>query len=219
MSDPRPTPRTRRAPIDPRLLVGIGLVIASVAGVIAIVGATDRRIAVYAAAGTLAPGDPVRAGDLLIRQVALDDAGELYLTADAVRDAQLVATAVVRRGELIPRSSVATHEGSDSTSIVLDLAGEVSESVVAGARVDVWSSQSLAADADVGALGGFGPPVVLCPDAVVVRVVQSDGIVSAGDGRAVEVLLPRFRIARLLQAVANGDALAVVPAGIPLASR
>jgi hypothetical protein len=30
--------------------------------------------------------------------------------------------------------------------------------------------------------------------------------------------VPRTRVARLLQAIANGDALAVVPAGLPLAA-
>jgi hypothetical protein len=50
-----------------------------------------------------------------------------------------------------------------------------------------------------------------------VRVVEPDGIVSPGEGRSVEVLIPRSRIARVLQAVAASDELAVVPAGIPLA--
>jgi hypothetical protein len=60
---------------------------------------------------------------------------------------------------------------------------------------------------------------VLTPDAVVIRVIEPEGIVSAADGSSVEVQVPRSRIARLLQAIANGDALAVVPAGIPVARR
>ena len=49
---PTPSPFT----LDVRLLIGIGLVVASVAGVVAIVSAADRRVTVYAAADTLAPG-------------------------------------------------------------------------------------------------------------------------------------------------------------------
>jgi hypothetical protein len=60
---------------------------------------------------------------------------------------------------------------------------------------------------------------VIVPGATVVRVVDDDGFVSAADGRSIEVLIPRSRIARILQAMADGDALAVVPAGIPLSSR
>jgi 2-phospho-L-lactate guanylyltransferase (CobY/MobA/RfbA family) len=83
----------------------------------------------------------------------------------------------------------------------------------------VWSSAAATGDGTVGSSGGFGPPAVLTADAVVIRVIEPDGIVSAADGQSVEVQVPRTRIARMLQAIANGDALAVVPAGIPLASR
>jgi hypothetical protein len=218
MSDPRPASRRRRPAFDPRLLLGVGLVLASVAGVTAIVGAADRRVTVYAAAETLAPGETVGAEDLVARQVALDDARSLYLGAGDLA-AGLVATAVIRQGELVPRSSVGTEAGSRSTSLVIQVTGDVSEAVTEGASVDVWSTPAVAADTEAIAQPGFGPPIVLVPGATVVRVLADDGFVSASDGRAVEVLVPATRIARVLQAIAAGDALAVVPAGIPLASR
>jgi hypothetical protein len=210
-------PRRRRLVIDVRLVIGIGLVVASVAGVVSIVSASDRRITVYAAAETFAPGDRIGAEQLLPRQVILDDAEGLYLR-DAPASA-LIVTEVVRRGELVPVSALSTTDGTRATSLVLALSGEVSESVVAGSLVDVWSSAAVTGDGAVGSSGGFGPPAVLTADAVVIRVIEPDGIVSAADGQSVEVQVPRSRIARVLQAIANGDALAVVPAGIPLASR
>jgi hypothetical protein len=222
MTDQRQQSRRRGIVPDARLLVGIGLVIASVVGVVALVNAADTRATVYVAARTLAPGDGIRPDDLLARRVALDDATGLYLSAGELPDGGLVATTVVRAGELVPRSSVGSAAGRESTSLVLELTGEVSESVVAGALVDVWSSSSgggVAPDEAADPFGSFGPPVVLCADAVVVRVLESGGIVSSSDGRSVEVLVPRIRIARLLQAIADDDALAVVPAGIPLAAR
>jgi hypothetical protein len=211
--------RRRRFVLDTRLVIGVGLVALSVAGVTGIVAAADRRVTVYAAAETFAPGDHVDADQLLARQVSLDDAQSLYLTAGDLPEGGLVASAVVRRGELIPLAALGTEAGSRSTSVVLALSGEVSASVVAGAVVDVWASSVVSGDGTVGSSGGFGPPTVLTADAIVVRVVEPDGIVSAADGQSVEVLVPRSRIARLLQAIANDDALAVVPAGIPLASR
>ncbi|MGN6501543.1 MAG: SAF domain-containing protein [Pseudolysinimonas sp.] len=219
MSDSRTPSRRRRPALDPRLLIGIGLVVASVAGVVAVVGAADRRIAVYVAGATIAPGQHVDADDLVVRQVALDDAPTLYLTAADLPATGLVATSVIRRGELVPRAAVGSIEGSDSTALVLQLTGDVSESVIAGASVDVWASA--AGSVDPGAIEdpGFGPPVVIVPDATVVRLLEDDGFVSASDGRSIEVLIPRSRIARVLQAIADGDALAVVPAGIPLSSR
>jgi hypothetical protein len=210
-------PRRRRVVIDVRLVIGIGLVTASVAGVVSLVSASDRRITVYAAAETFAPGDRIGEEELLPRQVTLDDAEGLYLREEP--QPGLIATQVIRRGELVPMSALGTSEGTRATSLVLALSGEVSESVVAGSLVDVWSSAAGTGDGTVGSSGGFGPPAVLTADAVVIRVIEPDGIVSAADGQSVEVQVPRSRIARVLQAIANGDALAVVPAGIPLASR
>jgi len=223
MTEQRPPFRRRRAMPDARLVVGIALVIASVVGVVVLVNTTDTRTTVYVAASTFVPGDRILPDGLLARRVALDDATGLYLATGDVPDGGLVATAIVRGGELIPRAAVGSAAGTESTSIVLHLTGEVSESVIAGALVDVWSSSTdaggVGSDESEAQLGAFGAPVVLCADAVVVRVLEPDGIVSASDGRSVEVLVPRSRIARLLQAIADDDALAVVPAGIPLATR
>jgi len=213
----------RRLGLDPRLVIGICLVVVSVAGVLAVVSTADRRVAVYAAAETLAPGDRVDAADLRVRQVALDDAEGLYLPDGALPSAGLVATAVVRAGELVPVSALGTRDGGEATTIVLPLAGRVSASVEPGALVDVWASTGSAGrdavDPATGEAAAYAPPAVLSADAVVTRVLRPEGIVSAADGEAVEVLVPRSRIARLLQAIADGDALAVVPAGIPFDPR
>jgi hypothetical protein len=212
-----PTASRRRPVFDIRLLIGLALVIGSVAGVLAIVSAGDRRTTVYAAASSLSPGDRIDDGDLVLRQVSLDSAESLYLAPGDVPSGGLVVGAVVRAGELVSQGAVASVEGERSTSIVLELSGRVSAAVVPGAMVDVWAAPR--SSGDVASQGAFGPPVVLTADAVVIRVVDDEGIVAASDGDAVEVLVPRSRIARLLQAIANGDALAVVPAGIALGDQ
>jgi len=67
--------------------------------------------------------------------------------------------------------------------------------------------------------GETGAPVVLVSGATVVRVLDDASLVgAAAEPTSVEVLVPRTRVARLLRAIAGGDALAVVPAGLPLAS-
>jgi hypothetical protein len=209
-----PGARRRRVAIDGRLVVGVLIVAASVAAVVGIVGAADRRVTVYAAAESLSPGDRIDAGDLVERSVALDGADKLYLTAERVPPDGLVVTRVVRDGELVPIAAVGSTAGERSTSIVLELGSPVSAAVTPGALVDIWAAPA-STSGDVSDLGTFGPPIVLTSDAVVVRVLDDEGLV-ADQGEGVEVLVPRSRIARLLQAIANGDALAVVPAGLPL---
>jgi len=197
----------RRRAVDVRLLIGLALVAVSVAGVIGLVRTVDARTTVYAAASTLSPGDRIERGDLVEREVSLDGADGLYLRAGELPAGGLVVVQPVRDGELLPRAAVGDVSGVHSTVLVVELAGPPSSAVRAGAVVDVWASPATADGR------GFGAPVVLVPDAVVVRVVQDDGLVSSGAG-AVEVLVPRGRVARLLQAQAAGDALAVVPAGL-----
>ncbi len=209
--------RQRRVAIDVRLVIGIVLVVGSIAGVLAVVSASDHRITVFAASSGLSPGDRIDAGDLALRQVSLDSSVGLYLEPDDLPDEGLVALAVVRAGELVPLSAVGSRAGERSTSLVLHLDVRVSSAVVPGALVDLWSAA--ATSGDVASIGAFGPPAVLASDAVVVRVIDDEGIIAGSDGDSVEVLVPRERIARLLQAIANGDALAIVPAGIPLSER
>lgn len=193
-----------------RLVVGLALVASSVAGVVVLVGALDTRTTVYAAASALSPGDRIDRGDLVERSVALDGADGLYLRAGDVPAEGLVVVRAVRGGELLPRAAVGDAAGVRSTALVLRLAAPVSASVRPGSSVDVWTSP-----AEVDGRG-YGAPVVLVADAVVVRIVEDDRLVGSADAGSVEVLVPRGRVARVLQAQANGDALAVVPAGLPL---
>jgi len=199
---------SRRRP-DARLLVGLGLVAASVAGVVGLVAAVDRRIPAYAAAEPLEPGAVLEPGRLVERQVALDGSEGLYLLVGQLPAEGLVVTRPIREGELVPTAALGEAAGLDLTSIVVRPAAEVSGRVAPGALVDLWT----AAEAEDGLL--TAPPSVLVPDAIVVSVVSDAGFASSGRAAAVELLVPRARVARLLQAIADDSSLAVVPAGLP----
>lgn len=210
-----PPPRARRRfAVDVRLVIGLLLVAASVAAVTVIVGAADARVRVYAAADALAPGDRVDADDLVERSVALDGSDDLYLRVGAVPDEGFVVAQPVGAGQLVPLAAAGSADGVRATSLVLRLAGPVSSVVEPGSLVDVWGVARLDQ-------GETGTPVVLAAQATVVRVVADESLIAGTTGAAssVEVLVPRSRVARLLRAIAADDALAVVPAGLPLASR
>lgn len=210
---PGPTRRPRRLAIDVRLVLGVLLVAASVVGVTLLVGAADARVAVYAAAEPLAPGDRVAADDLVERSVALDGADELYLRVGSIPAEGFVVAQPVGAGQLVPVSAAGSVDGVRATSLVLQLAGPVSSVVETGALVDVWGVARLDGEE-------LGAPVVLVSQATVVRVLAEESLIASSGGAAstVEVLVPRSRVARLLQAVARDDALAVVPSGLPLAA-
>lgn len=200
-----PTPRRRFAP-DPRLFIGLALVIASVVGTVALVLALDDTIEVYAAPAVLAPGERVDAGDLDVVAVRLDAASPRYLKPGDLGEA-VVVTRTVGAGELVPWSAIAESEQAGTTSLVLSVAGGVAGAVEPGTTVDVWAARE-------DETGRYAPPTVLVDAAVVVALVEEGSIVTRGEVSAIEVRVPSGRVAAVLEAVANDDALSIVPSAV-----
>lgn len=213
MGGTRNVPRKPRSPksfwFDPRLAIGIGLVLASVAGVIGVVAAADRSVLVYAASTALTPGDRVYPADLMATSVRLGIANDRYLSEGDVPADGVLITRSVSAGELVPASAVGAATSIRVAAIVVKVSGELSHSITSAAVVDVWSAEATDDRR-------FGPPAVLVGSATVVRVLESTGMISDGRGHVVELLVPRNKIARVLEAVAGGDAISLVPVSIPM---
>lgn len=201
-------PARRRAP-DPRLLIGLALVVASIAGVVGIVAANDDGAEVYAAPRLLTAGELITADDLELRRVSLGADLDAYLTADALPAAGAVVSRTVGEGELIPLAAVGDERGPATTTIVVALTTPLGETVRRGDTLDIWSSPQEEA-------GRFGAPVVISSGAQLVRQLDDEGLVAGAEAARVELLVPRRDVARILDALANGDALAAVPASLAL---
>ncbi|GAB3133589.1 hypothetical protein [Marisediminicola antarctica] len=208
-----PAAPPERAPrsfwFDPRFGIGLVLVVASVAGVVWLVSAADRTVDVWAARSALSPGDSVTGDDLVLRSVRLGDAADLYLGTGLLGDSGLVVTRAVAAGELVPASAVGAPEGVQLASVVVTVRGELPRSVESGSVVDLWSAQQTDDR-------GFGPPAVLVGSATVVRVLEADGLIVGSAAVAVEMLVPRSKIAAVLEAIANSDAMSLVPVSLPV---
>ena len=202
MPSARPA-RTRRRALDPRLGIGVLLVIGSVAGVVGIVAEADDSVEVLAAPRTLVPGDRVTAAELSVRPVRIDDARGLYLAAEEIPSEGVVVTRAIGEGELVPLSAVGDGDALENGSVVVPGGAALARSVDAGASVDLWAARETS--------GAFAPPVVLVGGATVVRIVETEGLMSSG-GVSVELLVPRDRVPRVLEALANDDEISVVPA-------
>jgi hypothetical protein len=202
------TMKKKRAATDPRLFIGVLLVAGSVAGVYAIVASADETVDVYSASSSLAPGDRVYARDLAVTPVRMDDAAGLYLAPGGVPVEGLVVSRSVLTGELVPASAVGSADGLRLASLVLDVEGRLAASVGPGSIVDVWSSRETQD-------GEFGPPASIVSGAIVVRLLESDSIVAGAQTTAIELLVPRIRVARVLDAIAHDDVLTVIPATLP----
>lgn len=200
--------RARALALDPRLAIGIVLVVASIIGVVSLVASADDSIEVYAAAAPLNPGDRVLSGDLVVRSVKLNESSEFYIGRGELPAEGFIATRPIGAGELIPSSSLGSHDGLSLTAVVVSPQGGLAESVSTGASVDVWAS---AETED----GEHGAPGVIISGAIVVRLIDNDSLVSSAGNSALELLVPRSRVARLLEAMASGDVLSVLPANLP----
>lgn len=207
---PTPERPPRTFWFDPRFAIGIFLVFASVVGVGFLVSTADRTEQVWAATDSLTAGDVVDSGDLELRSVRLGDTAGRYLGRDALPEDGVIVTRTIAAGELVPASAVGAADSAKLASVVVGVDGQLAQSIIAGAVVDVWS----AAPTDNG---DYGPPAVLVSGATVVRLVESDGIIAQGDASGVEVLVPRGRIASVLEALANGHSVSLVPMSTPLA--
>ncbi|TXN28770.1 hypothetical protein [Lacisediminihabitans profunda] len=208
-SNSQPRERTPRSFwFDPRFAIGILLVLGSVAGVFAVVSTADSSVQVYAARSALAPGDRVVVGDLGVKSVRLGDLRAKYLGAGEIPGSGFVVTRSVAAGELVPVSSVGKASGLRVASVVVTVRGELARSIAAVSVVDLWSAPATDSNS-------FGPPSVLVASATVVRVIEPSGLVADRGGRSVELLVPKSKTARVLEAIANQDAISLVPVGIP----
>ena len=210
--------RRRRFWFDPRFAIGLVLVVVSVLGVDALVNAANASVDVLAARSTLTPGERVHASDLVPTSVRVGRTAGLYLQASDIPRAGIVVTRSVAAGELVPHTAVGSQVGQSLTSVVVSVDGALAVSIVPGSRVDLWSAQPASTTNDDGATvapGSFAAPTVLVSSAIVVRLVDQKTLV-ASNGSAVELLMPKSDTATVLDAIANGAVLSVLPVDLPL---
>jgi hypothetical protein len=137
-SSPQASRLSRARWLDPRLIIGVLLVLGSVVVGTRVIAAADQTVPVLVAATDLAPGQTLSPALVDTRDVVLDGTVELYVTG-AVGQGYVVTRAVAA-GELLPRSSIAAATDDDALRYVtIPLpATEVPAGLAGGDLVDVW---------------------------------------------------------------------------------
>ncbi|WP_062524757.1 SAF domain-containing protein [Demequina rhizosphaerae] len=182
---------------DPRLVVGVLLIVIAVVGVAAALRAADRTTPVYAAADALAPGTVLDESNLLIAHVRVGDG---YLAAPADAPFGRVLTRAVGHGELVPASAVATREDFDGRPVAVIASAPVADGVEAGAVVDVWVTPEDGSSTRVG-------------EALAVAAVERDEGSFGLGGETVYVVVRGDEVGALLDALAAAAEVAVVGIG------
>lgn len=190
---------------DPRLLAGLVMVAAAVALGAWAVSAAEASTPVYAARGTLTPGESVTGGQLVVVQVRLEQAEAAhYLPATAGAPHGLVVLRTVAKGELVPWSAVGEAAELDVRPVPVAVADAPSAGVVEGAMVDLWVSPQ-------GRTGEAAPgPRLLAAGLEVAEVTRPAGAFAVGGQTTVQVLVPTGALPEVLGALAAEGSVQVV---------
>jgi hypothetical protein len=205
---------------DARLLVGLVLVLASVALGSVVVSSADDRTPVWAARGPLVPGKPLTADDLVRVDVQLGSRSSQYLSVGTGLAPGRFVLREVGEGELVPRVAVGTREQVGVQPLVLSVdAGSVAALTV-GSRVDVYVNPT---DPSATGAAKFTGPELALTGVSVAGLPRTSGGLSGGAGgdRPVQVMAPSSRIRDIIGQVDAGArvTLVAVPGGTSEAAQ
>ncbi|MET3919675.1 hypothetical protein [Arthrobacter sp. UYEF20] len=188
---------------DPRLVVGILLVLASMTGVIALVGAADQTTEAYAAREPIAVGEKVTADKLNRVKVRLGDVEPHYLTPEAGLGEGLVAVQRIGKDQLVPRDSTGLLDLLDRKPVAVTIDEILPGQAVAGSRVDVWVALP-------DTRNGFRQPALLLPGAEIAQITPGTTALRSARSTVVMVLVKDSQMPELLGAQANKAKISVV---------
>jgi len=188
---------------DPRLLVGILLVLVSITGVIFLVGSADRTTEVYAARDGIAVGERLTPENVVRAKVRLGDTEQHYITVQAGLPENLVAVQRIGKDQLVPRASLGGVDQLNRKPVALNIEQTLPSQAVAGARVDVWVAQP-------DAKNGFSEPKLVLPGAEIAEVATGSTALGSSKTTVLMVLVEDKQMPALLGAQANEAKISVV---------
>jgi hypothetical protein len=192
---------------DSRLLIGVVLVLASVALGARAVAAAEGASPLYAATTTLPAGHHLVAADLRVVQVRLGGAAATYLTPAAALDPGAVVLRTVGAGELVPAAAVGAASALDRRPVAIPVAAPVPDDITVGASVDVWSAPRLTG----AAANGYGAATAVVNGAEVYSVTSDSGSLGVTRTASVQVLVAAAQLPLVLNALANSAKVTLVP--------
>jgi hypothetical protein len=208
---PKPTAARLRKPSwrDSRLVVGLVLVLLSMAIGAKVIASANDTVPMYAAAAALMPGQPVMQKDVRRVDVQLGANVGRYVAADHDIAANTFALRDVRPGELLPSSALGSKADVNLKPVSVPVDGGGATQLTAGSIVDVWVN---AKDKSSGT-DKYGNPVKTLEGATVVRAPDTTGggLGAASGTTAVQIMVPDGGVQALIAAIDQGARITLVP--------
>lgn len=190
---------------DPRLIVGVILVVLSVTGVVALMQAADSRQGYWAASVDVVPGAHASAEDFHIVQASMSESSDQYWGAEQQLPPQFLVSSTIRQGELLPTREVAESDPDGRQQVGVRVSEDMPSSVTIGSRADVWVALA-------GSDGrGFETPTKMVGNAEVVGLDDNTSAFAAADTTTVYLMLSDEALPLVLDAQANGAQVSLVP--------
>lgn len=193
---------------DLRLVVGVLLVLVSVAGGLRLVSALDDTTPVYAAARDLLPGQAVTEDDLVAVPVRMGEPLAGYVDASVPVAPGTYLLRQVGAGELVPAAALGSAREALDKTVGVPVDATAAAGLRAGTVVDVWVSRR-----DGEAVGeGYLDPELLLAGAVVESVPADGPGLGSGLGRtSVQVVVPADEVGGVIAAVDQDARVTLVP--------
>lgn len=185
------------------MLIGLLLVLASTAGVIALLNSQNTTVQVYSARGDIAVGTPLTVDDLVAVPVRLGEATSAYLPLTGGVPEHGVALRLITQGELVPASAIGTADELDRKPVGLAVEDPLPTGTSAGDRVDVWVS--LRTDSNT-----YAEPRLLLEAAEISELTVGESALGGSASTSVQVLVDDATMPELLDALSNDARIAVV---------
>ena len=188
---------------DPRLLMGILLVMVSVAGVVFLVNSADRTTEVYAARDGIGVGEALTAENVVRAKVRLGETEQHYIPVESGLPEGVVAVQRIAKDQLVPRASLGEVDQLDRKPVALTIDETLPSQAVEGARVDVWVAQP-------DAKNGYSEPKLLLSGAEIAEVTAGSTALGSTKTTVLMVLVEDSQMPALLGAQANEAKISVV---------
>lgn len=190
---------------DPRLIVGLLIIVLSVLATVGIIRATNETEPYYAASKDLGIGDRLSTENTKIVQVKLGDVAPQYLSAQQDLAEGLVVTRPMKAGELLTPQAVTSKVSNGRRLVTLLLDQYAVSGFTAGDKVDIWVSRK-----EEGK-NNFTDPEPIVQGAEIHSVKPQESIIGGTGHAAVEVWVESDSLGQVLGASNNGSVINLVP--------
>ena len=201
---------------DPKLIVGLVLILISIAGVIGIIRINNQTYTYYTAKGDIPIGQKITPDMLVTKEVNLGDSKDRYLSREQIESGKYIAVRQIPAGEFISSSSAQENIRENRRLITVTLDRGLAATFKPGEHVDVWVISPEKEKQKVPENEGNGEqheseqnPLV--QNAEISSIVVDEGVLGANGHANIRLWIDAEKLPGILQAISSDAKITLVP--------